>query len=44
MNLKKKIMCKLCNFNVKDDIIEFKRHLESPEHQYRLKELRKEFA
>ena len=41
---KKKIMCKLCNFNVKDDMIEFKRHLESPEHQYRLKELRKEFA
>ena len=41
---KKKIMCKLCDFTVKGEMIEFNRHLESPEHQYRLKELRKEFA
>ena len=41
---KEKIVCKLCNFNVKDDLIEFCRHLDSAEHKYRLKELRKEFA
>jgi len=41
---KKKIMCKLCNFRVKGEMIEFKKHLESLEHQCRLKELRKEFA
>ena len=41
---KNKIICKLCNFRVKGEMIEFNRHLESAEHQYRLKELRKEFA
>ena len=41
---KSKIICKLCNFCVKEDMMEFNRHLESAEHKYRLKELRKEFA
>ena len=41
---KSKIVCKLCNFSVKEDLLEFDRHLKSNEHKIKLGELRKEFA
>ena len=40
---KKKIFCKLCEFNVKENLEEFKEHLEDPTHIDKMKELRKEF-
>ena len=40
---KKKIFCKLCHFNVRDNINEFREHLKDKSHEERLKELRKEF-
>ena len=40
---KKKIFCKLCHFNVKDNLNEFREHLKDKSHEERLKELRKEF-
>ena len=42
-DFKNKIFCKLCEFNVKDDLNEFKEHLESETHLDKMKELRKEF-
>ena len=42
-DFKKKIFCKLCEFNVKKDLKEFKEHLEDPTHIDKMKELRKEF-
>ena len=42
-DFKKKIFCKLCNFNVVNDLKEFKDHLNDKLHLERLKELRKEF-
>ena len=42
-DFKKKIFCKLCNFNIKDDLKEFKEHLTDKLHLERLKDLRKEF-
>ena len=41
---KRKIICKLCNFSIKDDLLEFSKHLKSNEHKIKLGELRKEFA
>ena len=40
---KNKIFCKLCGFNVKYDLSEFKAHLREKDHEERLKELRREF-
>ena len=42
-DFKKKIFCKLCNFNVRNDLKEFKDHLKDKLHEERLKDLRKEF-
>ena len=42
-DFKKKIFCKLCHFNVKNNLREFKDHLRDKIHEERLKELRKEF-
>ena len=42
-DFKKKIFCKLCHFNVRNDLKEFKEHLNEKIHLERLKELRKEF-
>ena len=41
---KKKIVCKLCNFSVQADLLEFSKHLKSNEHKILLGKLRKEFA
>ena len=40
---KSKIVCKLCQFHIKEDLAEFYLHLNSTEHKYKLAELRKEF-
>ena len=42
-DFKNKIFCKLCGFTVKNDLIEFKDHLDDNIHKDKLKELRKEF-
>ena len=39
---KESIICKLCNFKVKKDLIEFSRHIKSNEHKNKLNELRKD--
>ena len=41
---KNEIFCKLCEFYVKDDLKEFKEHLEDEDHKKKMKELRNEFA
>jgi len=40
---KSQIFCKLCDFYVKNDLDEFKDHLEDGTHKDKMKELRKEF-
>ena len=42
-DFKNKIFCKLCGFNIKEDLNEFKDHLDSDIHKDKMKELRKEF-
>ena len=42
-DFKKKIFCKLCGFEVKGELDEFKEHLDSDIHKDKMKELRKEF-
>ena len=42
-DFKSKIFCKLCEFYIKDDLNEFKEHLEDEIHKDKMKELRKEF-
>ena len=42
-DFKKKIFCKLCGFEVKEELDEFKDHLNSDIHKDKMKELRKEF-
>ena len=42
-NFKKKIFCKLCEFHVKNDLEEFKEHLDDETHKDKMKELRREF-
>ena len=42
-DFKRKIFCKLCGFEVKEDLDEFKEHLDSDIHKDKMKELRKEF-
>ena len=42
-DFKSKIFCKLCGFTVKNDLMEFKDHLDDNIHKDKLKELRKEF-
>ncbi len=42
-DFKKKIFCKLCGFEVKEDLSEFNDHLNSDIHKDKMKDLRKEF-
>ncbi len=40
---KEQICCKLCNFNVSENVEEFKEHLNSKIHKEKMEELKKEF-
>ena len=40
-NFKKEIFCKLCEFHVKEDLEEFKEHLDDETHKDKIKELRR---
>ena len=42
-DFKRKIFCKLCGFEIKEELDEFKEHLNSDIHKDKMKELRKEF-